>query len=416
MSRKRHRPVKWRLEWLAQCSIERLFTLLPGRVVFRLGEWLGLAVWHLVPERRRTLRKNLRIVFAGARTKDEIDAMARTTCMRIGANLASALRTARIPAEELLASVTMENPELLHDAVKDGRGLVLLPPHMGNWELLSRINPFYPAGHPCGALFRPLNNPLLNARVKHQRESEGTRLFSKRDSLHHITGFLRDGGILGVLADQRAGLQGRLAVFFGRLTRATPLPELLVRRCKAAALAVSIRTSSAGNWTLKFHEVNPPYDTQACALAIESAMRESLCDVFWMHDRWRIYLGRGRTIQQWLGDGSSQQDRRHRALLWIEDVPADWTIPDEWNHQDVDYEVVLPPHQSLPEALAGLPLHSLERTPEGWRDIRRILRKIDAGRPLPIDFLLAPSQFPKGISRACKREAIAFTCIRASRV
>ncbi len=76
-----------------------------------------------------------------------------------------------------------------------------------------------------GGFYRPLNNPILNERVLREREGDGSRLFSKRDSLHHVSGFLRENGVVGILADQRVGKQGELVEYFGRLTRASPLPR-----------------------------------------------------------------------------------------------------------------------------------------------------------------------------------------------
>ncbi|HSP41627.1 MAG TPA: hypothetical protein VLO11_02045, partial [Luteolibacter sp.] len=230
MSRSKKRKPKtlrWRLECLGHSLIEGLAALLPGPWVFRLGEMLGGFAWHLLPRRRNIVLRNLRIAFAGEKNPTEIHQLARETFRRSGANLVSVSHTARLKPEQLREVLRVENLHLLEDAQSRGKGVVLLLAHMGNWELLSRIIHLFPPGSKCGAFYRPLNNPLLDSQVLARRQADGTRMFSKRDPFHVVTKFLREGGIVGILADQRAGMQGEVVPFFGRLTRATPLPGLL---------------------------------------------------------------------------------------------------------------------------------------------------------------------------------------------
>ena len=135
--------------------------------------------------------------------------------------------------------IAIENLDLLEQALAGGRGVVLLLSHMGNWELLSRIIHFFPKDSKAGAFYRPLNNRLLDERVLARRQADGTRMFSKHDAFHQVASFLRERGIVGILADQRVGGHGELVRFFGRLTRASPLPSLLARRSKSSVLALS---------------------------------------------------------------------------------------------------------------------------------------------------------------------------------
>jgi len=398
--------LKWRVEWLAQSVAERLIALLPGTWVFHLGEALGRVLWHLMPFRRRVVIKNLRLVLAGEESMERIEQTAHASFVRSLANLLSAVHTAYLPRAVLESRVVVENPEVLEAAVQCGKGCLLLPPHMGNWEILSRIKRLYPEGHAQGALYRPLNNPHLDARLAVRRQSEGTRMFSKRDSLLAITGFLREGGIIGVLADQRAGYQGVIANFFGRLTRVSPLPTLLMRRCKVSGMAVSIRTTAPGRWAMKYHPVAEPRDAAACAAAIERAMRESLVDVFWFQDRWECYLRKKRTIRDWLGDEPMRSVRSpHRALCWLVDVPDPQPLADRWQHPDVVYELVLGEDQEIPTwASAEARIH---RVASGLsrKALQAELRRIDRAWVVPVDYVWHAQENPQ-LQQACLREAI----------
>ncbi len=400
------RHIKWHAEWLAQSGAEWIIARLPGPLVFRLGSAFGGMLWHIMGHRRRIVLKNLRIAFAGEKNLPELRELARQSFRRSVANLVSAVHTANMDYEDLRACVELENPELAEATVQRGNGMLLLPPHMGNWEILSRFNHLFPAGHEVGAFYRPLNNPYLDARLAKKRQSEGTRLFSKRDSLHNVGAFLKSGGMIGILADQRVGRQGEVTSFMGRLTRASPLPRLLIRRCGCTAIAISVRTLSPGRWSVRYHPVEVPNDTAACMAAIERAMRESPVDVFWFQDRWKTYLSSDLSIRDWLDGAEARSDRHpHRALVWLAGGPPDWQLPEAWWHGDVGYEFAIAEGKQAPSWIPkGATIHHVPSA-ASIRDFQQNIARIDFSASLPLDFILTANTDGK-LRRASRREAI----------
>ena len=396
---------KWRAEWLVQTGIEKIVGWLPGPQVFHIGEVLGGIAWRLMPMRRQVVLRNLRIAFYGEYDLPTLQQMARETFRRTGANLLSAAHTARLSSDQIDAILTVENQEVVEKSLSGSPGLVMMPAHMGNWEVLSRMNRIFPQGHKIGAFYRPLNNLLLNARVLAQRETDGTRLFSKRDSLHHVTGFLREGGLIGILADQRVGRQGELVRFFGRLTRVSPLPSLMARRSKSEVLAMSLITETPGKWRVLYHPVNRPFKTADCMAALEQAMKASPTDVFWLQERWKVYVSSKFTIRDWLGSDAIGEGKPHRALLWLVNVSPTWELPAEWQHPDVVYEMVLAQGQKKPPWLTGAEtIHTVPRTVD--RDaLRKSIAAIDLAAALPIDYILTCAA-PTAILKAARRESM----------
>ena len=354
--------LSWRIEAGAHTLVAALMRLLPASDVFRFGEFLGRLIWPLMKSRQKVIVRNLRIALAPIELADA-EKMARESFIRTVANLLSSSISQRAIGGSVEEMIEVENPELLEEAAAGGRGVVLLLAHMGNWELLTRLNRFFPAGTNSGAFYRPLNNPILNERVLQEREAEGTRLFSKRDSLHQVGGFLRNNGIIGILADQRVGFQGEVVEFFGRLTRASPLPSLLVRRCKSEVLALSLRTLGPGKWSVRYHRVERPFDSTNCMKALESAMKISVVDVFWLQERWKVYLTRKRKPVAWFGKDHLRGPKPHRALAWYAGNEETFPFPDGFLHGDIEWETV-----------AGKMPGDLE--------------EIDRSNSLPVDFIL----------------------------
>jgi Kdo2-lipid IVA lauroyltransferase/acyltransferase len=353
--------LSWRLEAFGHSLVAAFMRLLPAQDVFRFGEFVGKWIWPMVNLRRRIIVRNLRIASAPLEPA-EADRMARDSFIRSVANLVSSSISPKARGGKIEEMLVVENPEILEEAVAQGRGVVLLLAHMGNWELLTRLNRFFPEGTKSGAFYRPLNNRVLNERILKARGADGTRLFSKRDSLHQVGGFLRDQGVIGILADQRVGRQGEMVSFFGRLTRVSPLPSLLVRRCKSEVLALSLRTIAPGKWSARYHRVEKPYHTQNCIQALEEAMKVSLLDIFWLQERWRLSIEKKITPSKWLDKEDLRGEKPHRAVFWLQPGEEKPELIDDFLHVDIQWEFVSGKHAQE-------------------------LEEIDRSKPLPIDFI-----------------------------
>lgn len=372
--------VSWRVEAAVHSLIAAILGKFPPETVFVLGEGLGRLIWPLMKKRQLTIIRNLRIAVEESRTLEEIHEMARASFVRTVANLLSSTAAERSTPEQIKEILEIENPELLQAALDKGRGVVVLLGHMGNWELLAQMRCLFPDGAKLGAFYRPLNNPILNERVLKQRESDGTKLFSKRDSLHQVAGFLRDNGAIGILSDQRVGRQGEVASYFGRLTRVSPLPSLLVRRCKSEVLAMSLRTEAPGRWVARCHPVSRPASSVNCMEAVEAAMKVSILDVFWLQERWRLYFGPKSNPSTWIGDETARSEKPHRALIWMKESESGEELPACCLHGDIRYE------------------RAVGKEPED-------LKEIDEGQRLPIDFILCFSK-DSGLKKTAKELGI----------
>jgi Kdo2-lipid IVA lauroyltransferase/acyltransferase len=355
--------LSWRLEAFGHSFVAFLIGFLSAGDVYRFGELVGKLIWPLMKSRRAIILRNLRIACAPLGF-EEAEKMARNSFVLTVANLLSSSISPKAEGAKIEDMLVIENPELLEEACAQGRGVVILLAHMGNWELLTRLNHFFPKGTNSGAFYRPLNNPILNERVLKLREADGTRLFAKRDSLHQVGSFLRDNGVIGILADQRVGIQGEVVSFFGRVTRASPLASLLARRCKSEVLALSLRTIAPGKWSARYHCVEKPYSSSNCMKALENAMKVSLLDCFWLQERWKVYVGKETTLAQWFESAEVRGSKPHRAMAWLRENEQRYEIPADFLHGDVEWEFITgrQPHE---------------------------LAEVDRSKAFPVDFLIA---------------------------
>jgi KDO2-lipid IV(A) lauroyltransferase len=377
------RRLKWRLETLAYASVETGLGLLPVAWVAGLGRLAGAVARTVLPGRRRIVARNLRIAFAGEKSPAELAALEAEVFRRSGANLLCSMRTAEMGERSLRRVVTVRDEAVFRDAITRGKGVIAVLAHMGNWEALAQCFPtFMPPGVAGATVYRPLNNPIMNARVVATRTRRGMGLFSKDDNPLGMAAFLRRGGVLGVLADQRAGKIGELVPFFGRTTSCTPIPAILARRTGAAIVGLSLRTLGPGRWELAFHGFDEPEPSTAGVMRLlERMVRESPADVFWLQDRWKPdrrspHRPAGKPPR---GEAPTPTKRR-RALLRPDEAGRPPVAPTA-QPDDVDYETATRAANESAEAF---------------------LRRVDEAGPLPLDYVVGGAH-EGGLAKACRR-------------
>jgi KDO2-lipid IV(A) lauroyltransferase len=89
------------------------------------------------------------------------------------------------------------------DAVKEGRGLIALPPHLGSWEFLSH---YYAHLAPSTCLYRPLRMPKMHKFVLEGRQRMGATMVPTTPAgIKALYRALARKGNLGILPDQDPG-------------------------------------------------------------------------------------------------------------------------------------------------------------------------------------------------------------------
>ncbi|MFD0895591.1 hypothetical protein KBB96_19335 [Luteolibacter ambystomatis] len=278
-----------RVEYALYRWMEGVLGQIPLDVVTIAGEVLAGGVRMVSSKHRKLVMRNLRIATAADKpTAEDHERLMRDTFRRAGRNLLGSLRSALMEPEELGPYLRVEGAHHLADRAAAGLGTVLSWSHMGNWEMLAQAHSYLGNYTSGGPIYRPLENPLLDALTVDRRTAQGASVFSKHDGFNGPAKTIREGGLVTVMSDQRAGGHGELCPFFGRLSSCTPLPSLLARRAKSRIVTLSISSSNDGTWVMRLRSLPDKVDTTELMAHLETAMRDSITDVFWFHDRWRV--------------------------------------------------------------------------------------------------------------------------------
>jgi heptosyltransferase II len=268
-------------------------SVLPVRILFGLGNFMGLGAWLLLPQYRRLARRNLEIAFANEKSPRELRRIGRRHFQRLGANLICSAKMGSMPPKKLARYVEMENLEAVHQELRAGRPVILLLSHIGNWELFAPLVPYYADYARIGTVYQKLGNRYIDEDVSRKRARAGAELFDRSEGFHKAIELLRSGGLIGILGDQHAGDHGVWTPFFGRLSSTSPLSGLLAKRTGAGVIAAAVHTEGPARWRMVFTpRIDSPRDSVNSVTlkgneTIEQQIRKAPEDWFWVHNRWK---------------------------------------------------------------------------------------------------------------------------------
>lgn len=111
---------------------------LPAGVVAPLATTGGTIEWALRPGKRRRLAQNLSHAVGRAPDDPEVRALVKRE-VRNEARRSADLLWALASPDELIATTAIEGRENVEAAVSRGRGVLLVSPHVGGWEVVTAL-------------------------------------------------------------------------------------------------------------------------------------------------------------------------------------------------------------------------------------------------------------------------------------
>jgi KDO2-lipid IV(A) lauroyltransferase len=270
-----------------------LLAHLPSALGLAVGRRLGDVLWWTLPRRRSVALRNLQRCFGAEQSAAEIRRLGRRSFQHVGMNLVEACRYLLRPTDVMLSRVRVEGREHLQAAASQGRGVLVLTAHYGNWELLAAAHGL--SGLPLSFVTRPLDHPLLDSLAARFRRRSGAELIIKRQAVREVLGALRRQRMVGILLDQNATrAEGVFVPFFGSPASTSKGLALLALRTGAPVVPIVLRREPDGGHCMDVGAALPPPPdgevityTAMFNRVLEAIIRREPEQWLWMHDRWR---------------------------------------------------------------------------------------------------------------------------------
>ncbi|MDU2064542.1 MAG: lysophospholipid acyltransferase family protein [Sporomusaceae bacterium] len=275
-------------------AISAFVCLLPYSLVCHIGRSLGY-LFYLVGarQRRRAISQSMDCLQISL---SEAKQIVHTVFGNLGQTLMEVLYTPALTPEKIKKHIAIEGLEHLRGAIDQGRGVVLLTAHIGNWEWLGAV--LANTGLPITTIAKPQPNPHYTRLLNEYREKMGLEVFNRSGAeLVKAARALKKGKALGFLADEDGGVDGIFVDFFNRKSATPAGPAVFARKFGSIIVPAFIFHRPEGGHQIVIKPAFPyeRYDDETQELyentakmtqAIEEAIRNHPSDWIWFRKRW----------------------------------------------------------------------------------------------------------------------------------
>ena len=277
-------------------KITRVAGNLSSETADVISKRLG-TVWFVMDRKhRKIVFQNLNIAFGGEKTETEIETLAKAVFSNtIRIFFEYAWYYTRQPID-YNTHFCIHGTEHLKNAIKKGKGVIVILAHLGNWELLAAFASMI--GLPATVVYRPIKSNAVNRFVIENRNRTGVELFPLHGALDAVKGALAKGIMVGLLVDQNSGhRRGVFVDFFGKKACTGKGPAKLAMSTGAPMIPVFLHRD-ATQFVFEIHPELPlvntgneqadiRHNTQVYTSAIETVVRRYPEQYFWLHRRWK---------------------------------------------------------------------------------------------------------------------------------
>lgn len=259
-----------------------------------LGRTVGRLLWLINGREAKVTKRNLEMCFPELSEEERLK-LAKQSLLETGVMM---LETPAVWMRDMQwlkqRVVEVEGSELVDEALAKGKGMVLIAPHLGNWEVVG----LYAATlGTITSLYEPPKNAEVGAIIQTSREKSGAKLVpTDRRGVMKLLKAIKAGGISGILPDQVPGDgAGELVDFFGRPAYTMTLLCNLVQKTGCQAL-VSYAQRVPGGFKLVFkqpcdelYSEDSKLSLEGLNRSVEQAVREIPSQYQWEYKRFKCF-------------------------------------------------------------------------------------------------------------------------------
>lgn len=192
----------------------RLIGRIPRAVAYPLCALAGELYFWINPRHSHKAVENYAVILADDLRAPRVRLMARRSFRNYVKSLYDFFRQMSIDPDLIEADAFIEGQEHLDAALAHGKGVLLVTPHFGNWDLAGALTAA--RGYPMVALADRFSPPALDRLVRFGRHRMGMGTVTvDSGTLRRTVRLLRRNVVVGILADRPQREGGVEVEFFG---------------------------------------------------------------------------------------------------------------------------------------------------------------------------------------------------------
>lgn len=294
----KEKPYRFILYLLAR-AFAAILSLLPRAVLLGLARCGGHLTFYTVARQRHKTLEHLRLAYGPLKSEKEIRKIASKVFENLALIAADVLQFPKWSRKKILEMVDYNRVPRIYDALfKEGKGLISITAHLGNWELLAAA--FSVLGYEGAVLARRIYYEPYNRWIQNLRAAQSKfQVIYRDESVKEVLKVLKRNQLVGMLPDQDVdSVHGIFVPFFGRPAY-TPVAPARIAYASGAPILPNFLVRIPGNrYQVVAGEVirpnlEAPRDQEVERMTCEwSRQYEEMIRKYpeqwaWMHPRWK---------------------------------------------------------------------------------------------------------------------------------
>jgi KDO2-lipid IV(A) lauroyltransferase len=192
--------------------LEKIVPLFPLKFIQHLARLKGLFFYHFIPIRKKVAYKNLKLAFP-EKSETEIKTIIKGSYINVLTVIFEFFWLHRLNKDNLTRLLNPDDLRIIIEKLKEGKGLVIVSAHFGNWELTA-YGCAVLAGEPFNVIVKEQTNRLVDKRINRIRTLRGNTMLDMNLSVRDVLYLLRHNKIIALLGDQSAPKESSVKVKF----------------------------------------------------------------------------------------------------------------------------------------------------------------------------------------------------------
>lgn len=270
--------------------------LLPFRVLYILADMHYLLLYYVLHYRRKVVRENLVCSFPEKSVKEIVN-IERKFYKHLADLSIELYKLWHMSEASIRKRCVFRNTELPRQYFNEGRSVIGVLGHYGNWEWMSSYS-LWERDADFLALYKPLRDKVTNRMMKKIRSKFGAVLVAKDDTLRVIARYRSEKKLFlaGFIGDQTPNVHN-LNFWTRFLNQDTPVllgTERIARKYNIPVVSVRMRKIKRGYYEVEFVDVcsnpsglEPGVLTDMHTRLLEKFIQEEPQYWLWSHRRWK---------------------------------------------------------------------------------------------------------------------------------
>lgn len=267
---------------------------IPART--RLGKLIGLILRLASTSRRKVTMTNISNAWPEM-PRQWHQSVVNASYGNLGIVLVEILSFRYLTNTDILEMIQFTNIDVLQNAHRNGKGMMLLSGHFGNWELLAFAAGLC-ADIPLHIVVAPQHNPYANEYINAFRTRHNNHIVPMTNAARAIIHLLQKHQAVAMLADQASDSSTGIFVDFFQMPAATyETPAALALKYQIPLIIGFAVRQRSGVYSVTLEPI--PYDdltysqegiaklTQRHVNILEQAIRRHPEQWSWQHKRWK---------------------------------------------------------------------------------------------------------------------------------